>query len=95
MEGTYSEIPYDELVVVEPGGMLTVSAISSRQPSDSRLSTLSQAVTFLALPVCAIKAFVDLSQEHEHGEEVPAYPYLRIRSKEFPWGDSGLFETEH
>ncbi len=54
-----------------------------------------QAVTFLAIPVCGIKAFVDLSHEHEHGEDPPAYPYLRIRSKEFPWGDSGLFETEH
>ena len=54
-----------------------------------------QAVTFLAIPVCGVKAFVDLSLEHEHGEDPPAYPYLRIRSKEFPWGDSGLFETEH
>ena len=55
----------------------------------------TQAVTFLAIPVCAVKAFVDLNHEHEHGEDAPGYPYLRIRSKEFPWGDNGLFETEH
>jgi cytochrome c oxidase subunit 6a len=54
-----------------------------------------QAVTFLAIPVCAIKAFVDLSHGEHHGDEAPAYPYLRIRSKEFPWGEDGLFEVKH
>ncbi len=30
--------------------------------------------------------------EHPHHEEAPEYPYLRIRSKEFPWGDCALFD---
>ncbi len=77
---------------------------SIQQPAQSQTWALTlsssplhdtQAVTFLAIPVCAVKAFVDLTLEHEHGEDAPGYPYLRIRSKEFPWGDNGLFETEH
>ena len=80
-----------------------MSSIESSQPVISARSLAPllplppprQAVTFLAIPVCGIKAFVDLSHEHEHGDDPPAYPYLRIRSKEFPCGDSGLFETEH
>jgi cytochrome c oxidase subunit 6a len=31
--------------------------------------------------------------EHHHAAERPAYSYLRIRNKIFPWGgDCGLFE---
>ncbi|KAG0590437.1 hypothetical protein M758_1G107200 [Ceratodon purpureus] len=32
-------------------------------------------------------------EEHHH-EERPAYSYLRIRNKEFPWGPNGLFEYD-
>mmetsp|Transcript_12374 Transcript_12374/g.24874 ORF Transcript_12374/g.24874 Transcript_12374/m.24874 type:complete len:92 (-) Transcript_12374:160-435(-) len=52
-------------------------------------------ITILAVPVCAVKAFVDLRHEEHHAAERPEYPYLRIRSKEFPWGDDGLFEVKH
>lgn len=45
--------------------------------------------------MCAVKAFVDLNHEEHHAAERPEYPYLRIRSKEFPWGDDGLFEVKH
>eukprot|EP00891_Asterochloris_glomerata_P007896 jgi/Astpho2/7896/Aster-06378 len=43
-------------------------------------------VTFCAVPLCIGMAIYDLSATHEHHEEVPDYPYLRIR------GDCGLFE---
>jgi hypothetical protein len=35
--------------------------------------------------------------EHGHGEEQPAYSYLKRRSREqWPWGgDLGLFEYPH
>jgi hypothetical protein len=52
-------------------------------------------VTFLAIPVCGVKAVVDLSHGEHHGGDTPAYPYLRIRSKAFPWGEDGLFEVKH
>ena len=41
------------------------------------------------------KAFYDLSNAHPHDAKMPAYPYLHIRSKDFPWGPNGLFESEH
>ncbi|KAK9820047.1 hypothetical protein WJX72_005459 [[Myrmecia] bisecta] len=49
-------------------------------------------VTFAAIPLCIVMAAYDLSHGEHHGHSRPAYPYLRIRSKEFPWGDCGLFE---
>lgn len=51
-------------------------------------------VTYVAIPVCIIKAAYDLSQAHGHHEQ-PDYPYLRIRSKEFPWGNGkcDLFDS--
>ncbi|KAK2075867.1 hypothetical protein QBZ16_001609 [Prototheca wickerhamii] len=52
-------------------------------------------ITYLAIPVCAVKAFVDLSHGEHHAEEAPDYPYLHIRNKEFPWGPDGLFERKH
>ena len=36
-------------------------------------------VTFCAVPLCIGMAIYDLSGTHEHHEEVPDYPYLRIR----------------
>ena len=41
-------------------------------------------------------AFWDLSNaHHEHVDaDAPVYPYMRIRSKEFPWGDCPLFDLE-
>ena len=49
-------------------------------------------VTYAAVPTCIAVAAWDLSHQHEHHEEVPDYPYMRIRSKDFPWGPCGLFE---
>jgi cytochrome c oxidase subunit 6a len=52
-------------------------------------------ITFVALPFCVVKAAYDLSHGSHHGTEHPDYPYLHIRSKDFPWGPDGLFEVKH
>ena len=96
--GNEVEYPVAELATRRGGHASVESTVvrrSARTPHPLSSLRNPQAVTFLAIPVCAVKAFVDLSLEHEHGEDAPGYPYLRIRSKEFPWGDVGLFETEH
>ena len=52
-------------------------------------------VTFLAIPACcAFGVYSFANAEHGHGEEQPAYSYLKRRSREqWPWGgDLGLFE---
>ena len=37
-----------------------------------------------------------LHATHEHGHEQPAYPYMKIRGKAFPWDaeDCDLFDME-
>lgn len=54
--------------------------------------TCRRTVTYAAVPTCIAVAAWDLSHQHEHHEELPDYPYMRIRSKDFPWGPCGLFE---
>ena len=52
-------------------------------------------LTFLAIPACcAFGVYSFANAEHGHGEEQPAYSYLKRRSREqWPWGgDLGLFE---
>lgn len=49
-------------------------------------------ITFVAIPLCGMLAVYNLSGHHEEGEESPAYSYLHIRNKDFPWGKCGLFE---
>lgn len=44
-------------------------------------------VTFVGLPcIVGLTAYI-FSQAHHHGSEQPAYSYLQIRTKEFPWGE--------
>ncbi|KAK6151115.1 hypothetical protein DH2020_016047 [Rehmannia glutinosa] len=43
-------------------------------------------ITYAGIATCTILAIVNLSKGHPHHEEPPAYPYLHIRNKEFPWG---------
>ncbi|KAL0332379.1 UNVERIFIED_CONTAM: Cytochrome c oxidase subunita, mitochondrial [Sesamum calycinum] len=52
-------------------------------------------ITYLGIATCSILAIYNLSKGHPHHEEPPAYPYLHIRNKEFPWGPDGLFEVKH
>ena len=45
--------------------------------------------------ILAAKGAYDLSNAHPHEPHNPGYPYLHIRSKDFPWGPDGLFEKKH
>ena len=49
-------------------------------------TTLWRNVTFVGLPCIIGLAGYIFSQGHHHPEEQPAYSYLNIRNKEFPWG---------
>ncbi|XP_057528527.1 cytochrome c oxidase subunit 6a, mitochondrial [Amaranthus tricolor] len=51
-------------------------------------------ITYLGIVSCTVLAVINLSKGHHHFEEPPAYPYLHIRNKEFPWGPDGLFEVK-
>ncbi|KAG6392540.1 hypothetical protein SASPL_146764 [Salvia splendens] len=52
-------------------------------------------ITYLGIVACTGLAVFILSKGHPHHDEPPAYPYLHIRNKEFPWGPDGLFEVKH
>ncbi|QDZ19324.1 putative subunit VIa of cytochrome c oxidase [Chloropicon primus] len=43
-------------------------------------------VTFVGLPIVGGLTVYIFSQAHHHGHEQPAYSYLQIRNKDFPWG---------
>ncbi|WCJ32070.1 cytochrome c oxidase-related [Euphorbia peplus] len=51
-------------------------------------------ITYMGIVGCSSLAVYCLSKGHHHEEEPPAYPYLHIRNKEFPWGPDGLFERK-
>ncbi|CAI0405433.1 unnamed protein product [Linum tenue] len=51
-------------------------------------------ITYLGAASCTALAVYCLSKGHHHFDEPPAYPYLHIRNKEFPWGPDGLFEVK-
>mmetsp|Transcript_1672 Transcript_1672/g.5576 ORF Transcript_1672/g.5576 Transcript_1672/m.5576 type:complete len:103 (+) Transcript_1672:26-334(+) len=55
-------------------------------------TTLWRNVTFVGLPCIIGLAGYIFSQGHHHPEEQPAYSYLNIRNKEFPWGKCNLFD---
>ncbi|TVU44809.1 hypothetical protein EJB05_04268 [Eragrostis curvula] len=51
-------------------------------------------ITYVGIVFCTLFAGYNLSKGHPHFDEPPAYPYLHIRNKEFPWGPDGLFEKK-
>lgn len=51
-------------------------------------------ITYLGIVSCTVLAIYNLSKPHHHFPEPPAYPYMHIRNKEFPWGPDGLFEVK-
>ncbi|KAI5650922.1 hypothetical protein M9H77_36927 [Catharanthus roseus] len=51
-------------------------------------------ITYAGIVTCTLLTIYNLSKGHPHHEEPPAYPYLHIRNKEFPWGPDGLFEVK-
>jgi hypothetical protein len=56
-------------------------------------------VTFVVMPVIGatfVWAMNDHYQHHHDHHDSPAYPYLRVRAKPYPWkwGDCNLFDSE-
>ncbi|KAJ4714650.1 cytochrome c oxidase subunit 6a, mitochondrial-like [Melia azedarach] len=68
---------------------------SSAHHDDAYETAKWEKITYLGIATCSALAIYSLSKGHPHHEEPPAYPYLHIRNKEFPWGPDGLFETKH
>ncbi|KAE8715760.1 Cytochrome c oxidase subunit 6a [Hibiscus syriacus] len=67
---------------------------SSSQHDDAYETAKWEKITYLGIATCTILGIYNLSKGHPHHEEPPAYPYLHIRNKEFPWGPDGLFEVK-
>ncbi|GMI67993.1 hypothetical protein like AT4G37830 [Hibiscus trionum] len=67
---------------------------SSSQHDDAYETAKWEKITYLGAATCTVLAIYNLSKGHPHYEEPPAYPYLHIRNKEFPWGPDGLFEVK-
>ncbi|EYU41359.1 hypothetical protein ABFS82_12G023500 [Erythranthe guttata] len=79
-----------------------VSSASNRSfsSSASQLDEAAEAskwekITYVGIAACTCLAAFILSKGHPHHDEPPAYPFLHIRNKEFPWGPDGLFEVKH
>ncbi|KAD7479308.1 hypothetical protein E3N88_02444 [Mikania micrantha] len=70
---------------VNPASTRSFSAGASAE-EEAREAAKWEKITYVGIAACSILAFVNLSKGHPHFEEPPAYPYLHIRNKEFPWG---------
>lgn len=68
---------------------------SSAGHDDAYETAKWEKITYAGIVCCTILAAINLSKGHPHSEDPPAYPYLHIRNKEFPWGPDGLFEVKH
>ncbi|CAF2248759.1 hypothetical protein BRARA_H01738 [Brassica rapa] len=68
---------------------------SSAGHDDAYEAAKWEKITYLGIASCTALAAYVLSKGHHHGEDPPAYPYMHIRNKEFPWGPDGLFEVKH
>ncbi|KAI4985126.1 hypothetical protein ZWY2020_017756 [Hordeum vulgare] len=69
--------------------------MSSSAHDDAYETAKWEKITIMGAVTCTLLAAWNLSKGHPHYDEPPAYPYLRIRNKEFPWGPNGLFEVKH
>ena len=67
---------------------------SSGHHDDAYETAKWEKITYLGIAACTFLAVWNLSKGHPHFEEPPAYEYLHIRNKEFPWGPDGLFEVK-
>ncbi|CAH9105435.1 unnamed protein product [Cuscuta europaea] len=78
------------------GGLASKRNFSSASHHDEAQEAAKwEKITYGGIVACTILAGVILSKGHPHHDEPPAYPYMHIRNKEFPWGPDGLFETKH
>uniref|UniRef100_A0A3Q7FB23 Uncharacterized protein n=1 Tax=Solanum lycopersicum TaxID=4081 RepID=A0A3Q7FB23_SOLLC len=76
---------------VTPAPKRTFSSHASVE-EEAREASKWEKITYVAIISSTILAVVNLSKGHPHSEEPPAYPYLHIRNKEFPWGN---YMTRH
>ncbi|XP_016436763.1 cytochrome c oxidase subunit 6a, mitochondrial-like [Nicotiana tabacum] len=79
---------------VTPASKRTLSSHSSVE-EEAREASKWEKITYVGIVSCTILAAICLSKGHPHSDEPPAYSYLHIRNKEFPWGPDGLFEVKH
>ncbi|MCD7452418.1 Cytochrome c oxidase subunit 6A [Datura stramonium] len=79
---------------VTPASKRTFASHSSVH-EEAREAAKWEKITYVGIVSCTILAVINLSKGHPHSDEPPAYPYLHIRNKEFPWGPDGLFEIKH
>ncbi|XP_057784379.1 cytochrome c oxidase subunit 6a, mitochondrial isoform X2 [Salvia miltiorrhiza] len=78
---------------VSPASRRSFSASSGHD--EAAEASKWEKITYLGIVACSTLAIFNLSKGHPHYDEPPAYPYLHIRNKEFPWGPDGLFEVKH
>ncbi|MQM10447.1 hypothetical protein Taro_043343 [Colocasia esculenta] len=69
-------------------------SFSAAAHDDAHETAKWEKITYAGIATCTVLAFYNLSKGHPHHEEPPAYTYLHIRNKEFPWGPDGLFEEK-
>eukprot|EP00127_Corallochytrium_limacisporum_P003052 Clim_evm8s145 gene=Clim_evmTU8s145 len=68
-------------------------ALKAMMKESKETSKIWKYASLAAVPGCfAYGVYLFATEEHHHSEHV-AYPYLRIRSKIFPWGDEDLFNV--
>ncbi|KAK4367888.1 hypothetical protein RND71_011680 [Anisodus tanguticus] len=79
---------------VTPASKRTFASQSSVH-EEAREAAKWEKITYAGIVGCTILAVINLSKGHPHSDEPPAYPYMHIRNKEFPWGPDGLFEVKH
>ncbi|CAH9110759.1 unnamed protein product [Cuscuta epithymum] len=58
---------------------------SSAHHDEAQEAAKWEKITYGGIVACTILAGVILSKGHPHHDEPPAYPYMHIRNKEFPW----------
>ena len=81
-----------------PSGLRSVGRrfLSSSASDQEHMKQIARwrTVTYFAVAGCGAMLVYTFTHEHGHHEKPPAYPYLRIRNKQFPWGDCGLLEKD-
>ncbi|KAG6533077.1 hypothetical protein ZIOFF_006938 [Zingiber officinale] len=61
-------------------------SFSASAHDDASEAAKWEKIAYGGIFTCTILSIYNLSKGHPHYEETPAYTYLHIRNKEFPWG---------
>ncbi|KAK6923193.1 hypothetical protein RJ641_011497 [Dillenia turbinata] len=59
---------------------------SANPEEEIREAAKWEKIAYAGIVTCTVLTIYNLSKGHPHHEEPPAYSYLHIRNKEFPWG---------